>query len=287
ANERAHFVAHRLDHDARPKSALVAAHTPTLDGVFALVCGDLEGPSRFAGLLLFLGIKSTEVPADDFRRRILMDALRTHVPVGDTSIPIKHEDGIVGDSLDDSPKAPFAFHERLLRLASLGNVVLEGVLDSFALLDLGMKRRSALLDRVQHFPLLTQQLLFGAATGGDILGDCHQVMHGSALVEDGGNIGSDPRFIGRHGLVLDSDALASTDGMTEQIEHPGTIIGVDEIADPRLQQACRRSMNDVAITTVDEPETSRRIDLSDAHVGMAQQGPEILLLERQLGSDTL
>jgi len=75
--------------------------------------------------------------------------------------------------------------------------------------------------------------------------------------------------------------------MPEQIEHPGTIIGVDEIADPRLQQACRRSMNDVAISTVDEPETSRRIDLSDAHVGMTQQGAEVLLLERQLGSDTL
>ena len=139
ADERAHLVADRLDHDARPEQALVAPHAPALDDVLALVGGDLEGARRLAALLLLLGIEPAEVLADDLGRRVLVDALRAHVPVGDVAVRVEHEDRVVGDALDHHAKAPFAFHQRLLRLAALGDVVLERVLDPFALLDLGVQ----------------------------------------------------------------------------------------------------------------------------------------------------
>ena len=145
ADERADLVADRLDHDARPEQALVAPHAPAFDDAFALVGGELERARRLAALLLLLGIEPAEVLADDFRRRVLVDALRTHVPVGDVSVPVEHEDRVVGDALDDHPKAPFAFHERLLRLAALGDVVLERGLDALPLLDLGCRTSVAFL----------------------------------------------------------------------------------------------------------------------------------------------
>ena len=138
--ERAHLVADRLDHHARPEQALVAPHPPALDHAFALVGSDLEGTRRLAALLLLLGIEATEMLADDFRRRVLVDALRAHVPVGDVAVLVEHEDRVVGDALDDHPKAPFAFHQRLLRLAALGDVVLERGLDPLPLLDLGVQK---------------------------------------------------------------------------------------------------------------------------------------------------
>src|ERR1700737_2810651 len=43
ASQGAHLIADRLDHHARPESALVASHAPALDGIFALIGGDLKG----------------------------------------------------------------------------------------------------------------------------------------------------------------------------------------------------------------------------------------------------
>ena len=83
---------------------------------------------------------------DDFRRGVLVNALRPHVPVGDATAAVEHEDRVVGDALDDRPKAPFALHQRLLRLAALGDVVLERGFDALALLDLGMKDLGRLLE---------------------------------------------------------------------------------------------------------------------------------------------
>ena len=86
ADQRADLVADRLDHGARPEHALVAPHAPALDDIFALVGGDLERARRLAALLLLLGIEAAEVLADDFRRRVLVDALRAHVPIGDVAV---------------------------------------------------------------------------------------------------------------------------------------------------------------------------------------------------------
>ena len=87
ADERADLVADRLDHHARPEQALVAPNAPAFDDVFALVGGDLESARRLAALPLLFGIEAAEVLADDFRRRVLVDALRAHVPVGDVCRP--------------------------------------------------------------------------------------------------------------------------------------------------------------------------------------------------------
>ena len=86
ADERAGLVTDRFDHDARPQLTLVTPYTPSLYHTFALIGGDLEGACRLAALLLLFGMESTEVLSDDFHRRVLQNALRTHVPVADVSV---------------------------------------------------------------------------------------------------------------------------------------------------------------------------------------------------------
>jgi hypothetical protein len=81
SDECACFVADRLNHDSRPEPAFVAPQMPTLDDIFALVRGDLECPRRLTALLFVLGIESTEVLANNFGRRVLVDSLRTQVPI--------------------------------------------------------------------------------------------------------------------------------------------------------------------------------------------------------------
>src|SRR3954463_12180599 len=177
-----------------PERALAPPHPPALDRAFALVCSDLEGTRRLAALLLLPGIEATEMLADDFRRRVLVDALRTHVPVGDVAVLVEHEDRVVGNALDDHPKAPFAFHQRLLRLAALGNVMVERGLDPFPLLDFGIQKLGGLgetcgpfLRRFPHVIMRTLQTFFGPATGGDILHHTHEVAHRAALMGGGGD----------------------------------------------------------------------------------------------------
>src|SRR5208337_2254259 len=198
ADETARLIADRLNDNACPKLALVSSHTPALEAVLALIGGRLKGSSRLPRLLLFVGKKSTEVPAQNFCCRVLMNSLCTNIPVGDASVLIEQKDGVIGNSLNDRPKAPLALHERLLRLATFGNVVPECVFDSFALLDFGIEGftgflggRRVILKKFQEVLALTHQIILGVATGGDILGDCHEVTHGIAFIKDGGNAASD------------------------------------------------------------------------------------------------
>src|SRR5262249_60697741 len=79
------LVAHRLDDGARPEQALVAPHAPALDGAFALVGGHMQRPRGLATVLLFLGVEPAEMLPDNFRRGVLVNALRPHVPVGDVT----------------------------------------------------------------------------------------------------------------------------------------------------------------------------------------------------------
>ena len=128
-------------------AALVAPHAPAFGSILALVGGDLERARRLAALPLLLGVEAAEMLADDLGRRVLVDALRARVPVGDVAVRIEHEDRVVGDALDEQPKAPFAFHQRLLRLAALGDVVLERGFDALSLLDLGVQHLVGLFER--------------------------------------------------------------------------------------------------------------------------------------------
>ena len=173
ADQRADLVADRLDHGARPELALVAPHAPALDGIFALVGGDLERARRLAALLLLLGIEAAEVLADDFRRRVLVDALRAHVPVGDVAVAIEHEDRVIGDALDDHAKAPLAFDQRLLRLAPLGDVVLAARLRRACVCSISvcstslacLEGRGALFQRLLQVVMRALQIFLGAGDG--------------------------------------------------------------------------------------------------------------------------
>src|SRR5262249_39205683 len=131
---------------ARRDQSLAAPYAPALDGAFALVGGHMQRPRGLATVLLFLGVEPAEMLPDNFRRGVLVNALRPHVPVGDVTAAVEHEDRVIGDALDDRAKAPFPLHQRLLRLAALGDVVLERGFDALALLDLGMKDLARLLE---------------------------------------------------------------------------------------------------------------------------------------------
>src|SRR5690242_264758 len=50
-------------------------------------------------------IEDGEVPADDLVGGVLVDALGAGVPRGDAPVGVEHEDGVVGDAVDDAAKA--------------------------------------------------------------------------------------------------------------------------------------------------------------------------------------
>ena len=151
AGEGADLIADRLDHDARPEQALVAPHAPALDDAFALVGGEVQRARRLAALLLLLGVEPAEVLPDDFGGGILVNALRAHIPIGDVTVPVEHENGVIGDALNDGAEAPFALHQRFLRLAPLGDVVLERGFEALALLGLAVQELARLREACAAF----------------------------------------------------------------------------------------------------------------------------------------
>src|SRR5438105_9298927 len=60
--------------------------------------------------------------ADDFRRRISLQPLRSRIPVHDNAARIEHVDGAILHGFDQEAESALAFVERTLRLLSLGNV---------------------------------------------------------------------------------------------------------------------------------------------------------------------
>ena len=267
---------------------------PTLDDAFSLVAGDLESARRLAALPLLFGIEAAEVLADDFRRRVLVDALRAHVPVGDVAVLIEHEDRVIGDALDDHAKAPLAFDQRLLRLAALGDVVSQRHLDAFPLVDLGVEHiagglegRGPLVQRFLQLVMRALQVLLGLATGGDVLRDCHEVTHRAALVGHGRHVGPHPasRAVGQDVPGLGDEAFAGLDGVSEQIDDMGEILGIGQVLHAHLQQLRRRALDDFAKSIIDEAKPPARIGLHDAHDRLAEHGTQHLVLLVQPGFD--
>src|SRR5262249_32575309 len=276
ADELTGLIADRFDHHTRPELALVTPYTQSFDGTFALIGGDLEGSRRLAVLLLLVGMESTEVLSDDFHGRVLQNALSTRVPVGDVAIRVEHEHRVIGDALNKEPKAPFAFHERYLCLAALEDLVLKRGFDTFPLLALGLNDRAglleihcALMERLPQLLVRTLQILLGIAAGGDILGDCHEVAHGTPLIDDGRDVAPDPyaRAIRPRTLVLffDHQTPPPTDCFVDKIGKAGAVVGVDQVLHPRLQQFRSWTLEDFAKSLIDGSETSCRIGLGDAH----------------------
>ncbi|HET8584985.1 MAG TPA: hypothetical protein VFM89_04535, partial [Casimicrobiaceae bacterium] len=77
------------------------------------------GPAAVDGVLR---VEDREMLADDLVRRITADALRAGVPRDDAAVGIEHEDRVVDDAVDEQPESFFAFCQRLLVRAPLGQV---------------------------------------------------------------------------------------------------------------------------------------------------------------------
>jgi hypothetical protein len=179
-----------------------------------------------------------------------------------------------------------------LRLAPLGDVVLERRLDPFSLLDLGvqhlgglLKGRAALVERLLQVVVGPSQILLGAAAGGDVLNDRHKVTHGTLVVENGDDIAADPqaRTVGLHAPGLDGESLADVGGTGEQVAQVRLVGGIGQIVNAHLQQPRRRMTDDLAESVVDEIEASAGVHLRDADAGLAEHGAKNLLLLAQLG----
>src|SRR5207248_7938754 len=80
-------------------------------------------------------VEAAEMLADDVLGRIALDALGAGVPVGHPPFWVEHEDGVIGDSLDEDPEGALGLEQRLLGLALLGHVAGNlGEADQLALL---------------------------------------------------------------------------------------------------------------------------------------------------------
>lgn len=60
--------------------------------------------------------------ADDFFREIELDTLGAQIPIGDRSIGIEHENGVIGDILHQKAKLLFAAAHGLLRQIAVGEI---------------------------------------------------------------------------------------------------------------------------------------------------------------------
>src|SRR5260370_9240905 len=107
----ARLVANRLDDGARPEQTLVAPYAPAFDGAFALVGGHMERPRGLATVLLLLGVEPAEMLPDAFRRGVLGNALRPHVPVGDVTAASWHENRVIGAALANGAQRPSVLHQ--------------------------------------------------------------------------------------------------------------------------------------------------------------------------------
>src|SRR5262249_46708739 len=285
--ERADLVAHGLDHRARPEQALVPPHAPALDGAFALVAGELERARGLSALLLLLGVESTEVLSDNLRRAVLVDALPAHIPIGDVTAAVEHEDRVIGDALNHRAKTPFAFHERLLRLAALGDVVFERGFGPLALLDLGvqdlgrvLEGGAAFLERLLQFIMRALELFFGAAALGDVLRHHHEMPGDAARIGDGRNVVAGPtaRAVRQHMPCFEDKSFAGVDRLPDHIAQLRQVSGVDQILDAHLQQLQRRAAEDPAKSMIGQSKASCRIDLRDAYDRLSEHRAENLLV---------
>ncbi len=78
-------------------------------------------------------VEAAEVRADDLLGGIALDALGARVPAGHAALRIQHEDGVVGDPLDQQPELLLAAAQGLLGRPSLGQVTGDlGIADDVA-----------------------------------------------------------------------------------------------------------------------------------------------------------
>src|SRR5829696_8633014 len=110
-----------------------------------------------------------------------MDALRASVPIGHLPVRVEHKNRIIGDALNKQPEAPFAFGERSLYRAPLGDVAFKCSFNTGSMFDFRVEGvvDLAQLHRALVYPPL--QVLISLAkftlretTSGDILNHQHE-----------------------------------------------------------------------------------------------------------------
>ena len=111
-----------IDDDARPEVAAVLADPPAFrfEPPFPL-CG-LQRPQRYVRGPILVGIEAGEMLADDLGSGIALHPLRARVPVRDVPGRIEHEDGVVGDALDQQAELLLAPSQGFLGRFALGDV---------------------------------------------------------------------------------------------------------------------------------------------------------------------
>jgi hypothetical protein len=202
-------------------------------------------------LPILLGIEFAEMLADDLCARVLMDAPSARIPVGDIAVGIEHEDGVIGDALNEQPKSPFTFHECLLRLAAL--------------------------------------TLLGATPDRDVLDDKHEMMRHAVRIADGGSVVAEPEAlpVGEGMTAFDDEAISTVDGLVQQTQELGYLVGVPEVLNAHAEQFGRRTLHDVAKLLIEQNELSRGIGQSDAHTGLIEHAAQIVFAVAQSGLEAI
>src|SRR5690606_6469223 len=113
----------RVDDDAGPEAAAVLAHAPAFALVAAVLARLLQRARRDPRRAVLGRVEAREVEADDLLGGVALDALRARVPVGDDAVGVEHEEGVIGDALDEEAELALAGLENLLRLPFVGDVV--------------------------------------------------------------------------------------------------------------------------------------------------------------------
>ncbi len=108
------FVAHRRDHDVRREQPAVLAHAPSLLRVAPFGAGQVELVPWMTAVSVLLCVEHGEVLAEDFPCFVALDPLRAGIPAHDVAGGVEHEDGVIGDALDEQAKecrrVPLSFH---------------------------------------------------------------------------------------------------------------------------------------------------------------------------------
>src|SRR3954465_134184 len=105
-----------------PKSRPILSYPPGFLFVTVFGDGSLQLALRFADGYIFRRIKTGEMVAKDFIARAPLDALGSLIPGRDKSLGIKHENGVVLDTVDQPSKAILTLPQRFVGPLALGYV---------------------------------------------------------------------------------------------------------------------------------------------------------------------
>src|SRR5262249_26249700 len=96
-DQLARLVAHRIDDDVRTEPCAILARTPAFGLELAFANRGLERSVRHPARAILVGVEAREMAADDFLRRVALDALGARVPRRDAAVDVEHEETIIDD----------------------------------------------------------------------------------------------------------------------------------------------------------------------------------------------